>query len=44
VEFFELDRAFSTEKAQRLLGYQPKVSLREGLARTAAWYREQGLI
>ena len=44
VEFFELDRAFSTDKAQKLLGYQPKVSLADGLARTAAWYKEQGLI
>lgn len=44
VEFFELDRAFSTEKAQKLLGYEPKVSLADGLARTAAWYKEQGLI
>ena len=44
VEFFELDRAFSTDKAQKLLGYEPKVRLADGLARTAAWYKEQGLI
>ena len=44
VEFFYKDRAFSIDKAKRLLGYEPRVSLREGLARTAAWYREQGLI
>ena len=44
VEFFHKDRAFSIEKAKRLLGYKPRVSLREGLARTATWYREQGLI
>lgn len=44
VEFFELDRAFSIAKARRLLGYEPKVSLRDGLARTAAWYSEQGLL
>ena len=44
VEFFSKDRAFSIDKAKRLLGYAPKVDLREGLARTAAWYREQGLI
>ncbi|HNP35102.1 MAG TPA: NAD-dependent epimerase/dehydratase family protein [Woeseiaceae bacterium] len=44
VEFFELDRAFSTAKAEQALGYSPKVSLADGLARTAAWYREQGLI
>ena len=44
VEFFYKDRAFSINKAKRLLGYKPQVSLREGLARTAAWYRKQGLI
>jgi nucleoside-diphosphate-sugar epimerase len=44
VEFFYKDRAFSIEKAKRLLGYSPRVSLREGLTRTAAWYKEQGLI
>ena len=44
VEFFHLDRAFSIDKAKRLLGYVPKYSLDEGLARTAAWYREQKLI
>ena len=27
-------------KAHRLLGYQPRVGLEEGLARTVAWYRE----
>jgi len=44
VEFFQSDRAFSIEKARTLLGYQPKVNLREGLSRTADWYREKGLI
>lgn len=44
VEFFYLDRAFSIEKAKRLLGYRPRVDLQEGLSRTAAWYKEQGLI
>ncbi|MBN2417652.1 NAD-dependent epimerase/dehydratase family protein [bacterium] len=44
VEFFMKDRAFSIAKAQRLLGYAPKVSLREGLSRTAEWYRKEGLL
>lgn len=44
VEFFELDRAFSTEKAERLLGYKPRVDLEDGLRRTAQWYKEEGLI
>jgi nucleoside-diphosphate-sugar epimerase len=44
VEFFSLDRAFSIEKAKRLLGYHPKIELKEGLSKTAMWYKEQGLI
>jgi nucleoside-diphosphate-sugar epimerase len=44
VEFFSKDRAFSIEKAKRLLGYVPQVSLDDGLSRTALWYKEQGLI
>ncbi len=44
VEFFSKDRAFSINRAKRLLGYAPKVGLREGLSRTAAWYKKQGLI
>jgi nucleoside-diphosphate-sugar epimerase len=44
VEFFELDRAFSIQKARRILGYEPKVGLDEGLRRTAEWYKAQKLI
>jgi nucleoside-diphosphate-sugar epimerase len=44
VEFFYKDRAFSIAKARRLLGYSPKIGLREGLAATAEWYKEKGLI
>ena len=44
VEFFKLDRAFSIDKARRLLGYKPEVSLKRGLELTAEWYKEQGLI
>jgi nucleoside-diphosphate-sugar epimerase len=44
VEFFHFDRAFSIDKARRLLGYEPRVDLREGLAATAEWYGQQGLI
>jgi nucleoside-diphosphate-sugar epimerase len=42
VEFWTKSRAFTVEKARRLLGYVPKVDLDEGIARTAAWYREAG--
>jgi len=44
VEFFQLDRAFSIDKARRLLGYKPKISLKKGLQLTADWYKAQGLI
>jgi nucleoside-diphosphate-sugar epimerase len=44
VEFFTKSRAFSIEKARRLLGYQPRVDLDEGVARTAASYRQAGWI
>jgi nucleoside-diphosphate-sugar epimerase len=42
LDFFIKDRAFSSDKARRELGYQPRVDLAEGLARTFAWYRETG--
>jgi len=41
-EFFTNNRAFSIEKARRLLGYSPAVDFDEGVRRTAAWYREAG--
>jgi dihydroflavonol-4-reductase len=44
VEFFIKDRAFDIGKAKRELGYAPKVSLEDGVGRTIAWYREQGLL
>ena len=42
VDFWTKSRAFTIEKARRLLGYEPKVDLDEGVARTAASYREAG--
>lgn len=42
VDFWTKSRAFSIEKARRLLGYAPRVDLEEGIGRTAAWYREAG--
>jgi nucleoside-diphosphate-sugar epimerase len=44
VEFFKKDRAFSIEKAKKLIGYSPRVELDEGLARTAEWYKRMGMI
>jgi len=42
VDFFLKHRAYDTAKAQRLLGFAPRVRLDEGLPRTIAWYRTQG--
>jgi nucleoside-diphosphate-sugar epimerase len=36
--------SYSIEKARRLLGYEPAVGLDEGMRRTEAWLREQGLL
>ncbi len=44
VEFFVMQRSFTTEKARRELGYVPRTDNATGLANTARWYREQGLI
>jgi nucleoside-diphosphate-sugar epimerase len=44
LDFFVNDRGFTSAKAMREIGYAPKVSLEEGLARTAAWYRSEKLI
>jgi nucleoside-diphosphate-sugar epimerase len=41
VEFWVKSRAFSIDKARRVLGYAPQVELEEGVARTVDWYRSQ---
>jgi nucleoside-diphosphate-sugar epimerase len=43
-EMFSHMRAFDISKARRVLGYEPKVPLEEGLARTCAWYRANGYL
>jgi nucleoside-diphosphate-sugar epimerase len=44
VDFFTKHRAFDISKARRLLGYEPRVPLDDGLRRTADWYRARGLL
>ena len=44
VAFFTEPRAFSIARAHAELGYTPQVPLSEGVRRTVAWYREQGLL
>jgi nucleoside-diphosphate-sugar epimerase len=41
VDFYTKSRAFDITRARQELGYDPKVGLRDGIARTLAWYREQ---
>jgi nucleoside-diphosphate-sugar epimerase len=43
-EMFSHMRSFDISKARRVLGYEPKVPLEEGLARTCAWYRAHGYL
>jgi nucleoside-diphosphate-sugar epimerase len=35
---------YSSEKARRLLGYEPQIDLAEGMRRTEAWLRQQRLL
>jgi nucleoside-diphosphate-sugar epimerase len=44
VAFFTKSRAFDITRARTELGYAPKISLREGIRSTLAWYREAGWI
>lgn len=44
VDFYTKSRAFDTTRARQELGYQPAVDLRDGIRRTIAWYREQGML
>lgn len=42
MSFFVNNRAFSVDHAKAVLGYRPQTTLREGIQRTAEWYRQQG--
>ncbi len=44
IDFFKKNRAFDISKAKNELGFQPKVSLEEGIHRTACWYREKNYL
>jgi nucleoside-diphosphate-sugar epimerase len=44
VRFFTENRAFSNQKAQAELKYDPKVDFREGVRRTIRWYRDNGYL
>ncbi len=42
VDFFTKSRAFDITRARTEIGFAPRVTLRDGIARTLAWYREHG--
>lgn len=42
IAFFTKDRAFNTEKMQKILNFSPAHSDEEGIQETAQWYLEQG--
>ena len=44
LKFFEENSSFTTDKASRLLGFEPTVELAEGLRRTIEHYRQNGII
>ncbi len=44
VDYIARRGTYSIAKARRLLGYEPRVSLEEGMARTERWLREEGLV
>jgi len=44
VNFFVKDKRYEIAKAKRILGYKPRVSLKEGIARTIDWYNERNLL
>ena len=44
IDFFKKSRAFDISKAKQELGFRPKMSLKEGLHRTAQWYCDNGYL
>jgi dihydroflavonol-4-reductase len=44
MNFFIKSFRFTGDTARELIGYAPRVPFAEGAARTAAWYRERGLL
>jgi 2-alkyl-3-oxoalkanoate reductase len=44
VDWYRQNRAFDISRAQRELGYTPRVELEDGLRRTGIWYRGMGYL
>jgi len=41
VDFFVKNRAYSIDKARKLIGYEPKTTFHRGLEHTIAWYKKE---
>jgi nucleoside-diphosphate-sugar epimerase len=44
LSWYKTNRAFRIDRAKDELGYRPRIDLKEGLARTADWYRAAGYL
>jgi nucleoside-diphosphate-sugar epimerase len=44
MRYLNREHAYSVSRARELLGWEPKVDLDEGMRRTEAWFREEGLL
>jgi nucleoside-diphosphate-sugar epimerase len=44
VRYLSRTGTYSIEKARRLIGYEPRIDLDEGMRHTEAWLHEQGLL
>lgn len=44
IAYYTAKVVFPTDKARRILGYEPRVSFGEGMARAGAWMREAGAV
>ncbi|MBV7338379.1 NAD-dependent epimerase/dehydratase family protein [Chloroflexi bacterium TSY] len=44
LDFFKKSYLFSSEKAVRLLEFEPQISFAQGVEKTAEWYAEQGYL
>jgi nucleoside-diphosphate-sugar epimerase len=44
LDFFRKSFFFSQQKSNSLLGFSPKTDFRDGVAQTATWYKENGLL
>ena len=44
VRYLNREHAYTVSRAREVLGWEPQVDLDEGMRRTEAWFREEGLL